>query len=52
MRISNYRKLEPSAPEEFVFFDHPSGRSRVARAMRWLAAHPPAMDLQAPAAGE
>lgn len=42
MRISNYRKLEPSALEEFVFFDHPSGRSRVERSMRWLAEHPPA----------
>ena len=42
MRISNYRKLEPSALEEFVFFDHPSGRSRVERSMRWLVRHPPA----------
>jgi STE24 endopeptidase len=41
MRISNYRKLEPSAFEEAIFFDHPSGRTRVARAMRWLAEHPP-----------
>jgi STE24 endopeptidase len=41
MRISNYRKLEPSALEEAIFFDHPSGRTRVARAMRWLAEHPP-----------
>jgi STE24 endopeptidase len=41
MRISNYRKLEPSALEEFIFFDHPSGRTRVARSMRWLAEHPP-----------
>lgn len=42
LRISNYRKLEPGAIEEFVFFDHPSGRSRVERAMRWLAENPPA----------
>ena len=42
MRISNYRKLEPSTLEEFVFFDHPSGRSRVERSMRWLVRHPPA----------
>lgn len=47
LRISNYRKLEPSALEEFIFFDHPSGRSRVERSMRWLADHPPAV---APAA--
>ncbi len=41
MRLGTYRKLEPSAFEEFVFFDHPSGRVRVERAMRWLAVHPP-----------
>ncbi len=41
MRISNYRKLEPSALEEMVFFDHPSGRTRVQRSMQWLADHPP-----------
>lgn len=41
MRLSVYRKIEPSALEEFVFYDHPSGRARVERAMRWLAEHPP-----------
>ncbi len=41
MRLSTYRKLEPSPLEEFIFYDHPSGRARVARAMRWLAEHPP-----------
>ncbi len=41
MRISNYRKIAPSALEETVFFDHPSGRTRVERSMRWLADHPP-----------
>jgi STE24 endopeptidase len=41
MRLSTYRKLEPGALEEFVFYDHPSGRARVARSMRWLADHPP-----------
>lgn len=52
LRISNYRKLEPSALEESVFFDHPSGRSRVERSMRWLADHPPAVaPAVAPAAG-
>jgi STE24 endopeptidase len=42
MRLSSYRKLEPSALEEVIFFNHPSGRKRVERAMRWLAEHPPA----------
>lgn len=41
MRISNYRKVAPSALEEAIFFDHPSGRTRVERSMRWLADHPP-----------
>jgi STE24 endopeptidase len=41
MRLSTYRKLEPGRLEEIVFYDHPSGRARVERAMRWLAAHPP-----------
>jgi STE24 endopeptidase len=41
MRLSGYRKLEPSALEEAILFDHPSGRTRVERAMRWLAEHPP-----------
>ncbi len=41
MRLSTYRKLEPGALEEVIFFDHPSGRARVKRAMQWLADHPP-----------
>ncbi|MGH8204401.1 MAG: M48 family metalloprotease, partial [Steroidobacteraceae bacterium] len=39
MRLSTYRKLEPGALEEFVFYDHPSGRARVERSMQWLAEH-------------
>jgi STE24 endopeptidase len=42
MRLSNYRKLEPGSLEEIIFYDHPSGRARVERAMRWLKEHPPA----------
>ncbi len=41
MRLSAYRKLEPGSLEELVFYDHPSGRARVERSMRWLAEHPP-----------
>jgi STE24 endopeptidase len=36
MRLSTYRKLRPSALEEFIFYDHPSGYARVHRAMIWL----------------
>jgi len=39
MRLSSYRKLEPGRLEEIIFYDHPSGRARVERAMRWLAEH-------------
>lgn len=35
--LGEYRKMEPSALEEFVFFDHPSGRTRIHAAMRWKA---------------
>lgn len=42
MRLSTYRKLEPGSLEEVIFYDHPSGRARVERSMRWLADHPPA----------
>ena len=39
IRLGQYRKLEPSAFEEFVFFDHPSGRTRIHQAMQWKADH-------------
>lgn len=39
LMLSEYRKLDPSPLEEFVFYDHPSGRSRIAMAMRWKAEH-------------
>lgn len=37
MKLSQYRKIEPSALEEFLFFDHPSGRTRVRMSMDWKA---------------
>ncbi|WP_156256967.1 M48 family metallopeptidase [Sandarakinorhabdus oryzae] len=39
MKLSQYRKIEPSPLEEMVFFDHPSGHTRVFTAMRWKAEH-------------
>ncbi|MDO7885527.1 M48 family metallopeptidase [Hymenobacter cheonanensis] len=39
MKLSEYRKIEPSPLEEIIFFDHPSGRTRVQSAMRWKAEH-------------
>jgi STE24 endopeptidase len=40
LKLGEYRKLDPGPVEEFVFFDHPSGRSRILMAMRWKAANP------------
>jgi STE24 endopeptidase len=39
MKLSQYRKIEPSPAEEAVFFDHPSGHTRVLTSMRWKAEH-------------
>jgi STE24 endopeptidase len=41
LKLAEYRKLDPTPWEEFVFYDHPSGRSRVAMAMRWKAENLP-----------
>ena len=40
LKLSEYRKLEPTPLEEMIFFDHPSGRTRIFTAMRWKAEHP------------
>jgi STE24 endopeptidase len=40
MFLGEYRKLDPGPVEEFVFYDHPSGRTRITAAMRWKAEHP------------
>ncbi len=41
LKLGAYRKLEPTQLEEIIFFDHPSGRSRIRRAMDWKAADLP-----------
>src|SRR6266705_240798 len=48
LKLGAYRKLDPSPIEEFIFFDHPSGRARIQMAMDWKAAHLPAGNLDAP----
>ena len=40
MLLGEYRKLDPGPLEEFIFYDHPSGRTRITAAMRWKAEHP------------
>jgi STE24 endopeptidase len=42
LKLGEYRKLDPAPMEEFIFFDHPSGRARIRMAMDWKAAHLPA----------
>jgi STE24 endopeptidase len=39
LQLSEYRKLSPGPVEEFLFFDHPSGRNRIYRSMVWKAEH-------------
>jgi STE24 endopeptidase len=39
LKLGEYRKLAPSPLEEVIFFDHPSGRTRIFNAMRWKAEH-------------
>lgn len=37
LKLGEYRKLSPGPIEEIVFFDHPSGRTRIFNSMRWKA---------------
>ena len=39
LKLGEYRKLDPTPFEEFFFYDHPSGRTRIYTAMRWKAEH-------------
>jgi STE24 endopeptidase len=39
LMLGEYRKLDPTPLEEVIFFDHPSGRTRITAAMRWKAEH-------------
>lgn len=38
--LGEYRKMDPGPVEEFIFYDHPSGRTRITAAMRWKAENP------------
>jgi STE24 endopeptidase len=39
LKLSSYRKLDPGPVEEAIFFDHPSGKNRIAMMMNWKAEH-------------
>jgi STE24 endopeptidase len=47
LQLSEYRKLEPTPWEEFIFYDHPSGRTRIWTVMRWKAEHINDPDIKA-----
>ena len=47
LKLGEYRKLDPSPLEEFIFYDHPSGRTRIWTAMRWKAWHINDPDIKA-----
>jgi STE24 endopeptidase len=46
LKLSTYRKLEPGKWEELVFYDHPSGRTRVMDAMVWKKEHIRDLDIR------
>jgi STE24 endopeptidase len=37
IHLGEYRKMSPGPVEEWIFFDHPSGRNRILAAMKWKA---------------
>lgn len=49
MKLSEYRKIEPGPVEEALFFDHPSGATRVRKAMQWKKDHVPNPQMVVPA---
>ncbi len=51
MRLSEYRKINPGPVEEFLFFDHPSGKTRVKMSMEWKAANVANPQMVTPEAG-
>jgi hypothetical protein len=39
LKLGEYRDLDPHPVVEFLFFDHPSGQSRILNAMEWKQVH-------------
>ena len=48
MKLSEYRKIEPGPLEEALFFDHPSGATRVRMSMQWKKVHAPDAQVVVP----
>jgi STE24 endopeptidase len=54
IHLGEYRKMSPGPVEEWIFYDHPSGRNRIFAAMRWKAENLAlfqAHGVEAPASG-
>jgi len=49
LKLGEYRKMSPGPVEEFIFYDHPSGRNRILMAMRWKAENLDQLPARAPA---
>ncbi|MCI0618612.1 M48 family metallopeptidase [bacterium] len=39
LKLGEYRELDPTPTVEFLFFDHPSGQTRILNSMKWKASH-------------
>jgi STE24 endopeptidase len=37
LKLGEYRKMQPGLVEEWIFYDHPSGATRIRTAMQWKA---------------
>ena len=48
MKLSEYRKIEPGALEEMLFYDHPAGATRVRMSMQWKKDHVPDAQMVVP----
>ena len=46
LKLSTYRKLDPGAWEEIIFYDHPSGRTRIHTMMEWKKEHIGDVDMR------
>lgn len=52
LKLGEYRKLDPGPIEEWILYDHPSGRSRIHMAMTWKAENLPVAAGEPPSAAE
>jgi len=48
MKLAEYRKIAPGRIEEIMFYDHPSGATRVRMAMQWKKDHVPGARMVTP----